>query len=116
MTKAAISAAYKRMLKLVAPMHTRGRCLLFSFLCVPLWATVQNTAGHSESRAVNSDMVGQVHVNPRTITLPVVDGKDIHFSRISTEDGLSQKRVSQIVQDDQGFIWFGSQYGLNRTI
>jgi ligand-binding sensor domain-containing protein len=44
----------------------------------------------------------------------VIDGKDIHFSRISTEDGLSQKRVSQIVQDDQGFIWFGSQYGLNR--
>ncbi len=30
------------------------------------------------------------------------------------EDGLSQTKVSQIVQDDQGFIWFGSQYGLNR--
>ncbi|WP_187142974.1 two-component regulator propeller domain-containing protein [Terriglobus albidus] len=53
-------------------------------------------------------------MNPRTITLPVVDGKDIYFRRLSTEEGLSQKRVSQIVQDDQGFIWFGSQYGLNR--
>jgi len=114
MTKAAISAAYKGMLQLVSLMHRRARCLLLSFLCVPLWATVQNPAGHSERRTVNADMVGQVHVNPRTITLPVVDGKDIHFSRISTEDGLSQKRVSQIVQDDQGFIWFGSQYGLNR--
>ena len=114
MTKAKISAAYKGMLKLVALMHRSACCLLLSFLCVSLWATVQNTAGHPESRPVNADMVQQVHVNARTITLPMVEGKDIHFSRISTEDGLSQKRVSQIVQDDQGFIWFGSQYGLNR--
>ncbi len=114
MTKAAISAAYKGMLKSMALLHRRSGCLFLSFLCVPLWATVQITAGHPESRTVNAGMVEQVHVNPRTITLPVVDGKDIHFSRISTEEGLSQKRVSQIVQDDQGFIWFGSQYGLNR--
>ena len=46
------------------------------------------------------------------ITLPVVDGK-ISVSRISTEDGLSQ-RVFPNHTDDQGFIWFGSQYGLNR--
>ena len=99
---------------MVSLMRRRTRCLLLSFLCVPLWATAHNSAGLSESRTVNADMAGQVHVSPRTITLPVVDGKDIHFSRISTEDGLSQRRVSQIVQDDQGFIWFGSQYGLNR--
>ena len=114
MTKAAISAAYEGMRRLVVLMHRSTRCLSLSFLLVSFWATAQNAAGHSESLAVSADMVGQVHVNPRTITLPVVDGKDIHFSRISTEDGLSQKRVSQIVQDDQGFIWFGSQYGLNR--
>ena len=114
MTKAAISASCNEMLQLVALMHNRARCLLISFLCVPLWATAQNTKGHFEPRTVNADMVEQVHVSPRTITLPVVNGKGIHFSRISTEDGLSQKRVSQIVQDDQGFIWFGSQYGLNR--
>ena len=58
--------------------------------------------------------VQQAYVDPRTIILPVVDGKDIRFTRLSTEDGLSQTRVSQIVQDDQGFMWFGSQYGLNR--
>jgi ligand-binding sensor domain-containing protein len=38
----------------------------------------------------------------------------MQFSRLSTEQGLSQTRVAQIVQDDQGFIWFGKQYGLNR--
>jgi ligand-binding sensor domain-containing protein/signal transduction histidine kinase len=58
--------------------------------------------------------VQQVHVDPRTITLPVVDGKGIRFTRLSTDEGLSQTRVIQIVQDDQGFMWFGSQYGLNR--
>jgi ligand-binding sensor domain-containing protein len=44
----------------------------------------------------------------------VVDAKDIRFTRLSTEDGLSQTRVTQIVQDDQGFMWFGSEYGLTR--
>ena len=114
MTKAAISVACKEVLKLVVLTHSLVRCLLLVFLCVPLWATGQNTAEHPGSRTVITDTVGQVQVNPLTITLPVIDGKDLHFSRISTEDGLSQKRVSQIVQDDQGFIWFGSQYGLNR--
>jgi ligand-binding sensor domain-containing protein len=44
----------------------------------------------------------------------IVDGTDIRFARVSTADGLSQTKVSQIVQDDQGFMWFGTQYGLNR--
>jgi PAS domain S-box-containing protein len=59
-------------------------------------------------------MVPQAHVDPNTIILPVVDGSAIRFRRFSTEDGLSQTMVTQIVQDDQGFIWFASLYGLNR--
>ena len=51
---------------------------------------------------------------PNSLALPVVDRSDIRFSRLSTEDGLSQTRVTQIVQDDRGFLWFGTQYGLNR--
>jgi ligand-binding sensor domain-containing protein len=53
-------------------------------------------------------------VDPHTITLPVVDAQGIRFTRLSTDEGLSQTKVSQIVQDDQGLMWFGSQYGLNR--
>jgi signal transduction histidine kinase/ligand-binding sensor domain-containing protein len=49
-----------------------------------------------------------------TVRLAVIDGNDIRFRRISTTTGLSQTRVSQIVQDDQGFLWFATQYGLNR--
>jgi ligand-binding sensor domain-containing protein len=58
--------------------------------------------------------VQQARVNPVTVRIPVVDGTDVRFTRLSTTDGLSQRRVSQIVQDDQGFMWFGTQYGLNR--
>jgi ligand-binding sensor domain-containing protein/signal transduction histidine kinase len=51
---------------------------------------------------------------PPSVRIPVVDGDDIRFSRLSTAQGLSQTRVAQIVQDDQGFMWFGTEYGLDR--
>jgi ligand-binding sensor domain-containing protein/DNA-binding CsgD family transcriptional regulator len=38
----------------------------------------------------------------------------VKFENISTEDGLSQSVVSCILQDKQGYIWFGTQDGLNR--
>jgi ligand-binding sensor domain-containing protein/signal transduction histidine kinase len=50
----------------------------------------------------------------QSVRIPAIDGDDIRFSRLSTAQGLSQTQASQIVQDDQGFIWFGTQYGLNR--
>jgi PAS domain S-box-containing protein len=58
--------------------------------------------------------VQQARVNPVTVKISIVDGTDVRFTRLSTTDGLSQRRVSQIVQDNQGFMWFGTQYGLNR--
>ena len=53
-------------------------------------------------------------VDAEVVTIPVVEGGSTRFTRISTAEGLSQTRVSQIVQDDRGFIWFGTQYGLDR--
>jgi len=46
--------------------------------------------------------------------LPLVEGKDIRFTHYSTEQGLSQNRVDHMLQDDQGFLWFGTYNGLNR--
>ena len=40
--------------------------------------------------------------------------KPITFDRFSTKDGLSQNRIFDIIQDDLGFIWFGTEDGLNR--
>jgi signal transduction histidine kinase/ligand-binding sensor domain-containing protein len=53
-------------------------------------------------------------IAPEVIHVPVIEGSGLRFRRLSTSDGLSQTRVDQIVQDDRGFIWFGTQYGLNR--
>ncbi|MGD2090235.1 MAG: two-component regulator propeller domain-containing protein [Candidatus Aminicenantes bacterium] len=39
---------------------------------------------------------------------------NIHFEHISLEHGLSQNTVECILQDSQGFMWFGTQDGLNK--
>jgi hypothetical protein len=50
----------------------------------------------------------------KTVTVPMIEGRGIRFGRLPTSAGpLSQTRVSDIVQDDDGFIWFGRQNGLN---
>lgn len=56
----------------------------------------------------------EVAIHRDVTRLPVVEARGLHFHRLSTADGLSQTRVAQIVQDDLGFLWFGTQYGLNR--
>jgi len=38
----------------------------------------------------------------------------IHFDHLSIEQGLSQANVNCILQDRRGFMWFGTQDGLNR--
>ncbi|MFC2053097.1 two-component regulator propeller domain-containing protein [Chloroflexota bacterium] len=39
---------------------------------------------------------------------------NISFEQISLEQGLSQSVVLSILQDSRGFLWFGTQDGLNR--
>ena len=36
------------------------------------------------------------------------------FEHISTADGLSHNTVNCIMQDSKGFMWFGTDFGLNR--
>ena len=49
------------------------------------------------------------------LSVPVSAQKpDIKFQHLSLEDGLSQSTVYTILQDSQGFIWFGTQDGLNK--
>jgi len=46
--------------------------------------------------------------------LPVVDGNDIRFTQVHPLQGQLQDEVNRIVQDDQGFMWFGTSDGLRR--
>lgn len=43
-----------------------------------------------------------------------VFGQRIRFSQINIKSGLSQSTVRSIVQDDQGYIWLGTEDGLNK--
>ncbi len=42
------------------------------------------------------------------------DSRSMRFSHISHEDGLSQSFVYAMAQDRDGFVWLGTQEGLNR--
>jgi signal transduction histidine kinase/ligand-binding sensor domain-containing protein/CheY-like chemotaxis protein len=50
------------------------------------------------------------------IILPDTDAQNtnIRFKNYSQEDGLSQSWVRAIVQDNSGYMWFGTSDGLNR--
>jgi len=39
---------------------------------------------------------------------------DVKFEHISLEDGLSQSIINTIMKDSEGFMWFGTQSGLNK--
>jgi ligand-binding sensor domain-containing protein/signal transduction histidine kinase len=46
---------------------------------------------------------------------PSLDNASLHFSHLSSADGLSHADVRAIAQDHQGFMWFGTWLGgLNR--
>ena len=50
-------------------------------------------------------------LNPKLV---VAQGNHLRFDHIGLEQGLSQSSVNTIVQDAEGFIWLGTQDGLNR--
>lgn len=46
--------------------------------------------------------------------LPRATGQSFSFRQLTVENGLSQNAVMSIAQDKQGFMWYGTRYGLNR--
>jgi ligand-binding sensor domain-containing protein/anti-sigma regulatory factor (Ser/Thr protein kinase) len=48
------------------------------------------------------------------VALELREGSDIRFHQIQGVNGMSQRRATPTVQDRLGFLWFGTQYGLNR--
>ena len=114
MTNPVISVVHQRTIKPAVLVRLAFCCAIVPLLCATTLVMAQDRAGHPGNRPVTPGVMRQAHVELRTITLPLVDAEGIRFTRLSTDEGLSQTKVSQIVQDDQGFMWFGTQYGLNR--
>ena len=90
------------------------RCAIFCEIVIsPYTATFTRAQSRVPARDEASSLPdARIDSLPTRIT--AVDGQDIRFRRLSGGAGLSQTRVGWVVQDNLGFIWFGTQYGLNR--
>ena len=87
--------------------------LLLSLLYLSLLSGVV-TNGRADDRRLRHGAVPQASVELRLIRLPIVDGANIRFARFYTIEGPSKSNAGPFVQDDQGFVWFGTPNGLNR--
>ncbi len=47
-------------------------------------------------------------------TFPLLSGQAAQFSHYGVSEGLSQSEILCILQDSEGYIWFGTQNGLNK--
>ena len=84
------------------------------FLLVTLFGVPASSSAQGRVSPMPSDVPPQVQIAEATVRFSVTDANDIRFSHLSRSQGLSQSQVTRIVQDGQGFIWFATQYGLNR--
>jgi hypothetical protein len=91
--------------------------LVLTMLCAVVACHDAATSSRVESSAPANNEAGALppaRTGPLPIKLTAVDGQDIRFRRLPGGTGLSQTRVGWVVQDNLGFIWFATQYGLNR--
>jgi len=51
---------------------------------------------------------------PLFLTTALSLTKDYRFEHITVKDGLSLSYVTSIAQDKNGYVWFGTQDGLNK--
>src|SRR5689334_3163505 len=82
---------------------SRGSCLLLL-----LWLI--GPSMHAACAATEL----RVNTAPEPVTLPIVEASDNRFLRLFTAKGAPQTKVDSIVQDDAGFMWFGTHFGLYR--
>jgi len=101
--------------------HSRGHLwrflLRWTIYCAIILSPCAASFTRAESKTPARNAAGSLpdaRVDFLPIELNVVVRQDIRFRRLSGSAGLSQTRVSSAAQDNLGFIWFGTQYGLNR--
>jgi len=84
----------------------------FRSRCVPLFGLVLFLAALPLATAG-----GRAPAPPRQTAMPPggpPPSAAIHFEHLAIEQGLSQSTVAAIIQDRFGFMWFGTDDGLNR--
>ena len=58
--------------------------------------------------------IGFAAIGAAYAAAPVPDARPIYFEHLTMRDGLSQSTVMSILQDSQGYLWLGTESGLNR--
>ena len=53
-------------------------------------------------------------VNLLTFLISTLKSQNFEIEKFTTQKGLSQNTVNCILQDEKGFLWFGTEDGLNR--
>src|SRR6266487_5881577 len=98
--------------------HLLGFIFLFVFTaCTGLGTPSAAPAPISSAQdKVNSTPTSRPPAPSRvaSASLPPICDCVLRFDRISIEQGLSQSSVHVILQDSRGFMWFGTEDGLNR--
>ena len=108
-----VSVVFKNM-KQKLPNCFGGRQRPLLLRCMILLFLVFSIEPESRAQSELSPSVDHSTVDSLPAKIQLVDGSDIRFRRLPAGAGLSQTRVNWVVQDKVGFIWFGTQYGLNR--
>jgi len=78
----------------------------------PRWLAVLVASCIFAGAAAQASAQARIVVESRTMA--VVEGDDIAFGRVENTQEFLPSRVGQIAQDNAGFMWFGTQYGLYR--
>jgi signal transduction histidine kinase/ligand-binding sensor domain-containing protein/CheY-like chemotaxis protein len=63
---------------------------------------------------MKSPLVLIAWINLMGVSLCSVMGQNIRFKHLTTSEGLSQSHVTAILKDKRGFMWFGTEDGLNK--
>ena len=89
--------------------HSRYRRIVRTVLGTLMLCCVTASGAGAQDRTQPQRLV-----DSGIVKLPIVDKQDIRFTRVSTNNVRLQTFTWSIVQDQYGFLWFGTVDGLFR--
>src|SRR5688572_29860065 len=93
------------------PSPIRLACLALAVIAVVLWdhVSIAGLYAHSRDRSAPA-----LHTPPLQLANAPSAGLDpvLHFTHLTTDDGLVQNAITAILQDPRAFMWIGTPAGL----
>jgi len=88
-----------------------GRILLFDRYLLGFNVIFNDDSNYT---AMKSIKVALVLLTFMFFSLCHLGAQPMHFNSLNVRDGLSQSGVLDVIQDQEGFMWFATRHGLNR--